>query len=75
MSDYKEQISIFVAHNLTEVYIASLIVQALSMSDKDQIEIVGLPKKAYINNELDIVYNSGKRYKKLARAIKEYAVR
>lgn len=67
-----ECLSIFKQYNYTEHEIANIIVLATGCADP--IEMHKLPTKGYLDSNLDIVYNNGKRHKRLAEAIKNYVL-
>lgn len=66
-------VKIFESYNIPVSRISDLIVEALGNDDNDKIEIRGLPNKAFLDNDLNVVYNNGKRYNKLEKAIKFFA--
>lgn len=71
---YLDSLKILDKYNLTESVIISLIVLVSGAKKGSMVEIKGLPMKAYLNTELEVVYSGGKRYAKLEEAIKTIAL-
>lgn len=69
----EECIKIFESYGITATQMSDLIVDALASDVGDLVEINGLPMTAYLDCGLNVVFNSGKRYSKLEKAIKFFA--
>jgi hypothetical protein len=66
-------IQVFKKHRYTEESIVNMIVVITGAKPGSLLEMKGLPMKAYLDTNLNIVYNNGKRYGKLEEAIKTLA--
>lgn len=67
-----ECIATFQKHGFTEGQIVNMSVQILGQKAGTQLELKGMPMKAFLTPKLDIVYEHGKRYNKLEEAIKTF---
>jgi hypothetical protein len=68
-----ECISVFRKNGFNEEMIVNMVVNILGSQTGSMIELKNLPMKAFLNTNLEIVYNGGKRYGKLEEAIKSFA--
>lgn len=73
MMTYEECIEVFRKHNLTEAQVVNMSIQILGAKSGSLLELKGLTMKAFLNTNLEIVYNGGKRFSKLEEAIKTFA--
>lgn len=69
----EECVKIFESYNITSAQMSDMIIDALASSEDEPVEIAGLPNKAFLDGALNVVYNSGKRFNKLEKAIKFFA--
>ncbi len=68
-----ECLEVFAKFGVTEEYVINAIVTIFGCATGSKLELKGLPKKAYLTTELDIVFQNGKRFNKLEEAIKTLA--
>ncbi len=69
----EECLETFTKFGVSEEYVINAIVTIYGCASGSKLELKGLPKKAYLTTDLDIVFQNGKRFSKLEEAIKTIA--